>query len=93
MVSHDYLDKVSVFAWLTVQIQSRTFWCPRDYDDAYWTNGKMIVHRNCPRPPTKKQLYDLIIAEQMDRGLNTGINYKHLPDKRWMLMCLATMNP
>ena len=63
-------------------------------------NGKMLCPRYdevrlkpCPRPPYKETLLKHAQTVATHRGLPTGIDEKHTPDKAWLLAFLSTFLP
>lgn len=78
---------------ITFKIEQRKLWCPRDRLDSYWTNGKVVVHKNCADPPSRKELAAFIKVEEQRSDVNLGLDLEHLPNVKWLLMCLSTLNP
>ncbi len=61
------------------------YWCPK-FDE--------VRMRPCPKPPQKQVLIDKLMDIADDKDLNiTWIDEKHLPDKKWLVDVLATLDP
>ena len=72
---------------------ARQIFCIRDKDDAYWTNGKKLVIKNCPKPPAKDVIWQAICDETNKQKIDLGISVLRLPEKQWLLWTLSTLNP
>ena len=75
------------------QIRNKIIWCPRSYEDARWSNGKLAVLKICPTPPPKLVLVKMLIDEAEKQKLDLGLDEMRPPDVEWMLVALATMKP
>lgn len=59
-------------------------YCPK-YEDI-----KMLP---CPRPPSKTVLYEKFKAIMASKKFTIAFDDKHLPDAKWLLAVIATLNP
>ena len=59
----------------------------------HYPRAKVVIYRNCPKPPTKVDLLAMIEIEAKKQNLTLGIDKSHIPDAKWMLIALSTMNP
>ena len=59
----------------------------------HYPKADVVVLRNCPKPPTRIELATMLETEATKKGLTLGMDKSHMPDTRWMLMSLATLNP
>ena len=59
-------------------------YCPK-YEDI-----KMLP---CPRPPSKTVLYEKFKAIMPSKKFTIAFDEKHLPDAKWLLAVIATLNP
>lgn len=59
-------------------------WCPK-YED--------IKILPCPRPPPKTVLYEKFKTIMNTKKFPIGFDDKHLPDAKWLLTVIATLNP
>ena len=53
----------------------------------------MAVYKSCPRPPSKQQIFQFIQAEETENEVDLGLEPNHLPNVKWLLLCLSTLNP
>ena len=67
-------------------VRDRKVWCPQTDE---------IQFRNCPDPPKFSVLYEIFKEVVSSSGKNMGLDPddKHVPDKNWMLVIIATLNP
>ena len=59
----------------------------------HYPRAKVVVYRNCPKPPTKLDLAQMLEGEAQKQSLHLGMDKTHMPDLRWMMLALATLNP
>ena len=54
--------------------------CPKDSE---------VLLKNCFAPPGKDILLKKVLKAAKDKQIELGINEKHIPDKKWLVMILA----
>ena len=47
----------------------------------------------CPPPPDKETLLKYMVQVEKAKGKKFGIDFRHTPDKAWMLACISTYLP
>lgn len=55
--------------------------------------SKIVVYKNCITPPPKSVLMAMLEAEADAQEINLGMDFNHMPDRIWMIITLATLNP
>lgn len=55
--------------------------------------NKVVVFKNCVNPPSKATLLKMLEEEAESADLDLGIDKSHLPERKWMLIALSTLNP
>ena len=56
-------------------------------------NNRIVVYKICVKPPTKAALAEMLDAEAVAAELELGMDLDHMPDRAWMIIALATLNP
>lgn len=74
-------------------IEDRRFFCIRQWQSNYWTNGLVASARRCIKAPTRQEIYTELLRVEMEDRLRFGLNPASLPDRPWMLTTLATVRP
>jgi len=67
-----------------LQVINNKMWCPLFKD---------IRLSPCVTPPCKALLLQKLLGYLNKAKLNSGIDDKHVPDKRWLLLILSTFTP
>ena len=66
------------------QVRDRAVWCPK-YSD--------IRLKPCPTPPSLTEVVEMLVGQLEKTGRSAGITKKKMPDLRWALDVLATVDP
>jgi hypothetical protein len=55
--------------------------------------NKLVVYKICVKPPTKAVLAEMLETEAAAQEVELGMDMDHVPDRAWMIIALATLNP
>ena len=67
------------------QVRIGEMWCPK---------FENVLERPCPRPPSKQALLEILTDIVVDKQqLDFGAEENKIPDKRWLLRAIATVDP
>ena len=67
-----------------VNVINQELYCPKDSE---------VRLKNCFAPPEKETLMKKLLKVEKEQQKNLGIDDKHIPDKKWMVMMLGMINP
>ena len=76
----------------------KSAFCTLDYLEGlisgkHWTpHQDHYIHRNCYSPPPVNLIYDEVRKLLEQRELCIGDCARHLPDRKYLLQCLSTLN-
>lgn len=100
IVNNAYLDKVSNFAlyafsYLTFhpQVREGVIWTPRTFYSKQFPNSEAVVYKICPNAPSKTVLEGILCTLAKQRNKNLGIDANHKPDRNWIILAIATLEP
>ena len=85
LVNTEYLNNV----------RAGLYWVPVTWKEKSTDPGDVVIIRNCPRPPPKLELAQMLLKEAHKKGVELGFNLEkgYIADTAWMLKALATLNP
>ena len=66
---------------------------PRTIFSNRYPNNEVVVYKICPNAPNKSVLEGMLGALALRRHKNLGIDKEHKPDRNWIIIAIATLDP
>ena len=68
-------------------------WTPRTFFSQQYPNNEQVVYKIVPNAPSKTVLEGILATLAKQRNKNLGIDADHKPDRNWIILAIATLDP
>lgn len=89
MIKLFFLSRISNIC----QVREKVFWTPRTVYSKHYPDSEVVVFKICTHVPSKTVLQAMLVALAQQRNKNLGIDNEHKPDRNWMVLAIATLDP
>jgi hypothetical protein len=74
-------------------VREGVIWTPRTFFSQQYPKNEQVVYKIVSNAPSKTVLEGILATLAKQRNKNLGIDADHKPDRNWIILAIATLDP